>query len=197
MLHNIKWHYYISFVCMFVSESLLVELCEQSSPLPVREFLQQQQFSLLSLPLPQREGDQRVSVQRAAFRQHGLPQRSHQPPLSGLLTDHPSPVFSPLSQTSGLFKTFSVAVFAPSRVSRGNWAWLISLSAEVLTPGCVWRQVQWTRAAWAGDKGMEGWLSVWAIRWKAEQILWLGSEMDFGGSLYTHTPTHRWWECMG
>ena len=46
---------------------LLVQLREQRPPLPVGVFLQQQQLSLLSLPLPQREGEQGVSVQGAAL----------------------------------------------------------------------------------------------------------------------------------
>ena len=58
---------------------LLVELCQHGSPLPVGVLPQQQQLALLSLPLPQGEGEQRVSVQGAALRQHGLPQRSHRP----------------------------------------------------------------------------------------------------------------------
>lgn len=60
-------------LCVIYMSILLFELCEQCPPLPVGEFLQQQQFSLLSLPLPQREGEQRISVQRTAFGQHSFP----------------------------------------------------------------------------------------------------------------------------
>lgn len=74
----------------------------------------------------------------------------------------------------------------------GKGRLLISFAAKVLIPNSEWQQVQWRGRAWARDEGteggIEGWLTVWAIRWKAEQILRLDSrdglpgEIDSGAS---------------
>lgn len=83
-----------------LSSVLLVELGEHGSPLPLRVFPQQQQLPLLSLPLPQGEGEQSIPVQRAALRQHGLPQRSHRPLFRstspGLIGGLPHPNYIPV-----------------------------------------------------------------------------------------------------
>lgn len=56
---------------------LLFHLPVQGLSLSVSVFSIQGQFSLLGPALPQREGEQRVSVQRASLRQHGLPEWSY------------------------------------------------------------------------------------------------------------------------
>lgn len=55
----------------------------QGSSLPFCLLLENSQLSLLHLPFPQREWEEGVAVQGAAFRQHVPPKWSHDPP-SGL-----------------------------------------------------------------------------------------------------------------
>lgn len=54
----------------------------QGSSLPFCLLLENSQLSLLHLPFPQREGEEGVTVQGAAFGQHVPPKWSHGPPTS-------------------------------------------------------------------------------------------------------------------
>lgn len=121
---------------------LLLNLSVQGSSFPFCLLLDNSQLSLLHLPFPQREGEEGVTIQGAAFGQHVLPKWSHGPPPS--LTPY-APLrlghchFILTFQTHGWLGNTEEQIrgcITGSRCSacqlglRGNWAAIIRVTKE-------------------------------------------------------------------